>query len=233
VDATLMTLSIIIPTLNEAENIEGLLQGLAPFRQRGAEIIVADGGSSDGTAALVAPHADKVIPCPTGRALQMNVGASHSGGDILLFLHADTRLPDDADTLIIEGLASSHRRWGRFDVAIEGKSRLLGVIARMMNWRSRMTGISTGDQAIFVTRALFKQMGGYPEIRLMEDVAFTRTLKRHGKPLALNARVQTSGRRWEKQGVLQTMWLMWRLRFAYWRGVHPDDLAALYVPHER
>lgn len=228
-----MTLSIIIPTLDEAENIQGLLQGLAPFRERGAEIIVADGGSSDGTAALAAPHADRIITCPTGRALQMNVGASQASGDILLFLHADTRLPDDADALIIDGLGSSRRRWGRFDVAIEGKSRLLGVIARMMNWRSRITGISTGDQAIFVTRALFKQMGGYPEIPLMEDVAFTRTLKRHGKPLALNARVKTSGRRWEKHGVLQTMWLMWRLRFAYWRGADPDDLAALYAPHER
>jgi rSAM/selenodomain-associated transferase 2 len=228
-----MTLSIVIPTLNEAENIPGLLHGLARLRERGAEIIVADGGSSDGTAALAAPDVDKVITCPTGRALQMNAGASQANGDILLFLHADTQLPDDADALVIEGLGSGRRRWGRFDVAIEGKSQMLGVIAGMMNWRSRMTGISTGDQAIFVTRALFQQVGGYPEIRLMEDVAFTRTLKRHGKPLALNARVRTSGRRWEKHGVLQTTWLMWRLRFAYWRGVHPDDLAALYAPHER
>jgi rSAM/selenodomain-associated transferase 2 len=226
-------LSIIIPALNEADNIEALLMSLAPTRARGAEIIVADGGSSDGTPALAAPYADKVITCPAGRAVQMNAGASQARGDILLFLHADTELPGDADALIIEGLASSRRRWGRFDVSITGESRLLRLIAGMMNWRSRLTGISTGDQAIFVTRALFQQAGGYPELRLMEDVAFTRTLRRHAKPLALNARVQTSGRRWEKHGVLRTVWLMWRLRFAYWRGADPDALAARYAPHER
>jgi rSAM/selenodomain-associated transferase 2 len=226
-------LSIIIPALNEADNIEALLMNLAAMRARGAEIIVADGGSSDGTPALAAPYADKVITCPAGRAVQMNAGASQARGDILLFLHADTELPGDADALIIEGLASSRRRWGRFDVSIKGESRLLRVIAAMMNWRSRLTGISTGDQAIFVTRALFQQAGGYPELRLMEDVAFTRTLRRHAKPLALSARVQTSGRRWEKHGVLRTVWLMWCLRFAYWRGVDPDALAARYAPHGR
>ena len=226
-------LSIVIPTLDEAGNIERLLTGLAAMRARGAEIIVADGGSGDGTPALAAPFADKVLTCPRGRAAQMNAGASHAAGDIVLFLHADTELPDQADTLIVEGIAASGRRWGRFDVSIAGKDRLLGMIARMMSWRSRVTSISTGDQAIFVTRALFQQAGGYPDIRLMEDVAFTRTLKRHGKPLALKARVRTSGRRWEKHGALRTIWLMWRLRFAYWRGVHPDDLAIHYVPHDR
>jgi rSAM/selenodomain-associated transferase 2 len=225
-------LSIVIPTLNEAESIGLTLSALAPMRDRGAEIIVADGGSSDDTAALASPLADKVITCATGRAVQMNAGAAQATGDILLFVHADTELPDRADGLIVEGLAASGKRWGRFDVSIEGRQRILPVIACIMNWRSRVTGISTGDQALFVTHTLFQHAGGYPEIGLMEDVAFTRTLKRHGTPLALDARVRTSGRRWEKHGPLRTVWLMWRLRFAYWRGVHPDALAARYA-HNR
>lgn len=232
-DANVTRLSIVIPTLDEARNIERLLTGLAPLRARGAEVIVADGGSSDDTASLSAAFADSVITSPRGRATQMNAGAAHARGDIFLFLHADTELPDDADTLVMEGLATSGRRWGRFDVSIAGESRLLPVIALLMSWRSRVTGISTGDQAIFVTRALFQHVGGYPEIPLMEDVAFTRTLKRHGIPLALKARVRTAGRRWEKHGPLRTIWLMWRLRFAYWRGADPDELALHYAPHNR
>jgi rSAM/selenodomain-associated transferase 2 len=233
VEAKLTRLSIIIPALNEAENIEPLLVGLAEIRARGAEIVVADGGSTDGTPALAAPYADKVVACPTGRAVQMNAGASRATGDIFLFLHADTQLPEGADALVTEGLAASGRRWGRFDVAITGRHRGLTLVAHMMNGRSRMTGISTGDQAIFVTRALFEHAGGYPEIPLMEDIALTRTLKRHGRPLALKARVRTSGRRWEKDGVVRTIWLMWRLRFAYWRGVAPGELALRYAPHNR
>ncbi len=210
-------LSIIIPTLDEAGNIERLLAGLAPMRMRGVEIIVADGGSSDGTPLLAARVADKVIASPKGRAAQMNAGAAQACGEILLFLHADTELPDRADALVVDGIARSGRRWGRFDLSIAGRNRLLAVIARVMNWRSRVTGISTGDQGIFVTRALFQHAGGFPAIRLMEDVALTRTLKRHGKPLALKARVRTSGRRWETHGLFRTVWLMWRLRFDYWR----------------
>jgi rSAM/selenodomain-associated transferase 2 len=232
-DARLTRLSIVIPALDEAEYIERLLQGLASLRARGAEIIVADGGSSDGTPALAAPFADRVVACATGRAVQMNAGASHATGDILLFVHADTELPDNADDLVVDGLAASGRRWGRFNVTIIGRSRLLKLIARMMNWRSRMTGIATGDQAIFVTRTLFQRVRGYPEIRLMEDVAFTRTLKRYGRPLALTACVRTSGRRWDKHGLLRTIWLMWRLRFAYWRGADPDELARHYAAHNR
>jgi rSAM/selenodomain-associated transferase 2 len=233
VDANVMRLSIVIPTLDEAVNIERLLAGLAPMRMHGVEIIVADGGSSDGTAMLAARVADKVISCSRGRAAQMNAGAAEGRGEILLFLHADTELPDRADALVIDGIARSGRRWGRFDVSISGKNRLLALIAHMMNWRSRVTGISTGDQAIFVTRALFQDVGGYPEIRLMEDVAFTRMLKCHGKPLTLKARVRTSGRRWEQHGLCRTVWLMWRLRFDYWRGVHPDELAIHYDPYSR
>jgi rSAM/selenodomain-associated transferase 2 len=233
VDARLTRLSIVIPTLEEADNIERLLMGLAALRERGAEIIVADGGSSDGTAVIATEWADKVITCKPGRAAQMNAGASHTTGDILLFLHADTELPENADRLVLDGLAASGRGWGRFDVTIVGSSRLLKLIAHMMNWRSRMTGIATGDQAIFVTSALFQHVGGYPEIRLMEDVAFTQTLQRHGKPLELTARVRTSGRRWDKHGPLRTIWLMWRLRFAYWRGADPDELAGQYAAHKR
>jgi len=226
-------LSIVMPTLDEADNIETALSRLAPLRARGAEIIVADGGSSDATRALAARLADTVITCPTGRAIQMNAGARHASGDVLLFLHADTELPEHADTLVIDVVADSGREWGHFDVTITGTHWLLPVIAHAMSWRSRLTRIATGDQALFVTRRLFERVGGYPEIRLMEDVALTRTLKSFGRPLALNARVRTSGRRWQKHGVLRTVVLMWRLRFAYWRGVSPDELAPRYAPHNR
>ncbi|MGZ8209035.1 MAG: TIGR04283 family arsenosugar biosynthesis glycosyltransferase [Burkholderiales bacterium] len=225
-------LSIVIPALNEARVIERTLSALAPMRARGTELIVADGGSTDGTPNIAVRLADEVIESASGRALQMNAGAAQASGDILLFLHADTELPQNADALVVESLARSGKRWGRIDVSISGAHLLFPVIAWMMNWRSRLTGIATGDQAIFVTRELFERAGGYPSIRLMEDVAFARTLKRHGAPLALTARVSTSGRRWETHGVLRTVWLMWRLRFAYWRGADPDELVLHYVPHK-
>lgn len=226
-----MTLSIIVPCLNEAEGIAGALQALAPLRERGAEVIVVDGGSTDGTAAAAHPHADLVVTAPRGRALQMNAGAARARGTVLVFLHADTRLPDDADVLVREGLAATGRDWGRFDVAIRGRNPLLRVIAAAMNARSRLTGIATGDQAIFVTRALFERAGGYPAIALMEDVALSSALKRRGAPLCLAARVSTSGRRWEKHGVVRTVLVMWRLRLAYALGADPDELALRYAPH--
>jgi rSAM/selenodomain-associated transferase 2 len=220
--------SIIIPVLNEATNIVAALEALAPLRARGTEIIVVDGGSIDDTAALAKPHADFVIASARGRAVQMNAGAAIARGDILLFLHADTRLSDDADRLARDGLAKSGRTWGRFDVAIEGKHSLLPVVAAAMNLRSRLTGIVTGDQAVFVKRKAFEAVGGFPDIALMEDITLARNLKRISRPLCLTARVTTSGRRWQKRGVLRTIFLMWRLRLAYFFGASPEQLARRY-----
>jgi rSAM/selenodomain-associated transferase 2 len=221
-------LSIIVPCLNEADGIGQALAALAPLRARGAEVIVVDGGSSDATMERAAPHADFILSAPRGRARQMNAGAARARGEITLFLHADTLLPDSADALIVEGLKRSRRGWGRFDVAISGANPLLRVVARLMNVRSRLTGIATGDQAIFVTRSLFTAAGGYPEIALMEDIALCKQLKRYGRPLCLKHRLIASGRRWEKQGVVRTILLMWRLRLAYWLGADPGKLAVRY-----
>ena len=216
-------LSIVVPALNEAAGIRQALEALAPLRRRGHEVIVADGGSSDGTAALAAPLCDRLVAAPRGRAVQMNAGARAASGDALLFLHADTRLPDHADQLVLDALRASS--WGRFDVEIEARHPLLRVVAGAMNLRSRLTGLATGDQAMFVRRADFP---GFPEIALMEDVALSKAMRRRARPACLRARVLTSGRRWEARGVLRTIVLMWRLRLLYFLGARPDDLARRY-----
>jgi len=217
-------LSIVIPTLNEAPAINAALASLAPLRARGHEVIVVDGDSEDGSRELAAPLADQIFEAPRGRARQMNAGAAEASGEALVFLHADTRLPADADHLILHALKK--HLWGRFDVAIEGRSALLPVIAFLMNLRSRLTGIATGDQAIFVRREAF---AGFPEIALMEDVAFSKDMKRRSPPACLRAKALTSGRRWERHGVLRTILLMWRLRLAYCLGAAPDELARRYA----
>jgi rSAM/selenodomain-associated transferase 2 len=217
-------LSIVIPMLNEAARIARALEALAPLRVRGHEVIVADGGSEDGSRELALPLADRVLRAPRGRARQMNAGAAAASGDALLFLHADTRLPANADQLIVHSLKK--KVWGRFDVAIEGRSALLPVIAFFMNTRSRLTGIATGDQAMFVRREAFR---GFPEIALMEDVAFSKAMKRQSPPACLREKAATSGRRWDRHGVLRTIFLMWRLRLAYFLGAAPDELARRYA----
>jgi rSAM/selenodomain-associated transferase 2 len=218
-----MKLSIVIPCLNEAASIVQCLQALAGLRRRGHEVIVVDGGSDDGTAQAARTLCDRLIPAPRGRALQMNAGAREAGGDVLVFLHADTILPSAAAEQIAR--ASQVSVWGRFDVVIEGQHPLLGMVARAMNLRSRLTGIATGDQAIFVRRDAF---AGFPEIPLMEDIAFSRIMKRRGRPACLAGPAVTSGRHWEKRGVLRTIFLMWRLRLLYFLGARPADLARLY-----
>ena len=223
-----LSLSIILPVLNEAPEIVGALEALRGLRGRGAEVIVVDGGSTDATALLAGGLADFVIASACRRATQMNAGAGIARGDVLLFLHADTRLPEDADQFLRDGLARSGRAWGRFDVMIEGGHPLLRIIATAMNWRSRLTGIATGDQAMFVTRGAFRHVGGFPEIALMEDIALSRHLKRVSRPLCLAARVATTGRRWKQHGVWRTMLLMWRLRLAYFFGADPTTLARRY-----
>lgn len=228
-----MSLSIIIPCLNEAEGIAATLAALQSLRRRGAEVIVVDGGSRDDTVALARPLADAVVDAPRGRALQMNAGAAQARGEILLFLHADCRLPDAADGLIIDGLRRERKNWGRFDVVIDGRHPLLKMVAASMNLRSRLTGIATGDQGIFVTRTLFEAAGRFPEIALMEDIALCSRLRRFGAPLCLRHRLSASGRRWEKHGVLRTIFLMWRLRLAYWLGADPHKLALSYAAPRR
>jgi len=227
-------LSIIVPVLNEQDGIVAVLESLSALRARSTEVIVVDGGSRDRTVALARPLCDQLIVAPRGRAAQMNAGAAAARGDVLLFLHADTSLPADADRLVLDGLAASGRPWGRFDVRITGHHPLLPVIAALMNLRSRLTGIATGDQAIFVDRGAFAAIGGFPDIALMEDIVLSRRLKRLGRPLCLTARALTSGRRWEKHGVVRTILTMWSLRLAFFLGAKPDKLAASYgyVPRQ-
>ena len=221
-------LSIVVPALNEAAGIVAALSALKPFTARGAQLIVADGASSDDTVVLARAAGATVITAPRGRALQMNAGAQQADAAVLLFLHADTLLPEDADQLIAAALASGTNDWGRFDVRIAGHSPMLRVVAALMNLRSRWSGIATGDQAIFMTRAAFDAVGGFPAQPLMEDIEMSHRLLKRSRPACLRAKVLTSGRRWETRGVWRTVLLMWRLRFAYWRGAAPEHLAELY-----
>ena len=230
-----MKLSIVIPVLNEAANISAALIALQALRERGAEIIVVDGGSTDETFTLARDHCDHVVASPRGRATQQNAGAQIAAGDNLLFLHADTQLPKSVDSLVNAALVQDDVAWGRFDVTI-GTERtkgdrlhpMLKVIAKLMNFRSRLTGIATGDQCIFVRKAVFDAVGGFPDIPLMEDIALSKALKKISAPACLRERVTTSARRWQKHGVWRTMLLMWWLRFAYWLGASPTRLAAWY-----
>ena len=221
-------LSIIVPALDEAEGIERALAPLQAMRARGVEVIVVDGASRDATKARAAALCDRVLDAPRGRASQMNAGARASRGEVLVFVHADTGLPERAPEAIGAALAATGRAWGRFDVRIEGGGPLLGLVGAAMNLRSRVTGIATGDQALFVRRAAFEAVGGYPEIALMEDVALSAALKRVSRPACLRERVATSGRRWERRGMLRTIALMWRLRLAYALGADPQRLARRY-----
>ncbi|MEX2353478.1 MAG: TIGR04283 family arsenosugar biosynthesis glycosyltransferase, partial [Gammaproteobacteria bacterium] len=169
-----------------------------------------------------------VYEASQGRARQMNVGATAARGDVLVFLHADTRLPVNADRIISQALAGKHKGWGRFDVYIEGQSCMLRIVAWLMNLRSRLSGIATGDQTIFVKRSLFEQVGGFPDQPLMEDIEISRRLKRFCRPVCLKDKVTTSGRRWESRGIWRTILLMWKLRLAYWLGIPPERLARAY-----
>lgn len=221
-------LSIVIPALNEATLVVPALQALQPVRKAGYELVLVDGGSEDATAALARPLVDRLEISAPGRAAQMNAGAAVASGDVLWFLHLDTEIFPGAADCILQGLAASSRGWGRFDVRLSGRHPLLRVVERLMNLRSRLSGIATGDQGIFVERALFRRLGGYPDIPLMEDIALSRALKRLGRPLCLDRPLLTSSRRWERDGVLGTVLLMWRLRLAYALGVDPARLARRY-----
>jgi len=220
-------LSIIVPVYNERESMPQLLTELSHWRQLGAEVLLVDGGSQDGCDLEAEQAGWRLIRSAKGRANQMNAGAAASSGQVLLFLHADTKLPPQADQLILNAIDQG-ADWGRFDVRIVGDSLVLPVVARLMNLRSRLSGIATGDQGIFIRRATFQQVDGFPQQRLMEDIEISARLRRISAPACLKQKVATSGRRWDQNGALKTILLMWRLRWAYWRGTHPDQLAELY-----
>lgn len=222
-----MSLAIVIPVLDEAGPLAERLRALAPLQSRGVFVVVVDGGSVDETLAIAQTHADAALVAPRGRASQMNAGAAVCKADVLLFLHADTVLPEQADYLVVEALQGASV-WGRFDVRIDSHRPVFRCIERLMNWRSRWSGIATGDQAVFVRREAFERVGGFADIPLMEDIALSRALKRIAPPVCLQARVTTSARRWEKHGVWRTVWLMWRLRAAYFLGADPASLAVKY-----
>lgn len=225
-----MRLSIVIPALNEAATLAATLAPLQAMRARGVEVVLVDGGSADGTREVAAPLVDRVVDSERGRAKQMNAGAAIASGDTLLFLHADSILPIDADREIETALADTKRRWGRFDVTITGAHFMFPVIAWFMNKRSRLTGIATGDQGLFVVRDTFERVGAFPDQPLMEDIGLCARLQKHFLyPANLDAKIITSGRRWEKYGVWRTILLMWRLRFNYFCGDTPESIHRAYT----
>jgi rSAM/selenodomain-associated transferase 2 len=226
-------LSIVIPALDDAAALGQNLPLLQPLRRAGHEIVLVDGGSHDRTAEIARPLVDVVLSAPRGRASQMNAGAAIARGDVLLFLHADTRLPDDVTERVCVAMRSPDAVWGRFDVRLSGRQWWARIIEFAMNLRSRLSGIATGDQAIFVRRSAFSRLGGFPVLALMEDIAISRRLKRVASPACLRARVTTSSRRWERQGWLRTVLRMWGLRLAFALGVSPSRLARAYYPDQQ
>lgn len=224
-------LSVIIPVLNEAECITETVGRLQSMRARGHEVIVVDGGSTDSTVALVKQSADRLIRADRGRARQMNAGARNASGDIFWFLHADTRVPDNADEQILSALATGMNCWGRFDITLADSGVLLACVARAMNLRSRLTGIATGDQGIFMTRSAYERIGGFEDIPLMEDIAVSRVLGKLSRPAALRTALATSTRRWRRYGVVRTVVTMWGLRLGYFIGIPPHRLSRFYAAH--
>ncbi|PCJ37648.1 MAG: glycosyl transferase [Cellvibrionales bacterium] len=227
-----LPLSIVIPVLNEAEEIYPCLRRLQALRKQGVQVIVVDGGSDDDTIATASPLADLVISSEKGRARQMNAGAALADRDWVLFLHADTRLPVNLpDIMVVWGFTPSV--WGFFAIKVKDAAPLLRVVQWFMNRRSFSTSISTGDQCQFVKREVFEQIGGFADIPLMEDIEMSKRLKRQSRPLYVSARVETSGRKWQRDGVWPTILLMWRLRLAYFFGASPQALEQRYYPPEK
>ncbi len=222
-------ISLVIPALNESQGIRRFLQALQEFRKNQCEIIVVDGGSSDNTCQIARPYCDKLLISPPGRAKQMNLGAKQASGSILLFLHADTVLPPQFFRLITQLMNKENKSWGRFNVRLSGADFLFRIIERLINMRSCLTGIATGDQAMFVKADVFEALGGFPEIALMEDIALSKKLKKNHSPICIRECVVTSSRRWEQYGIWRTIFLMWRLRLAYFMGKSPGELKKKYL----
>ncbi len=220
-------LSIIVPVFNEASQIEQCLNKLQILRKSGHEVIVVDGGSSDNTDLLASPLCDQLIQSQKSRSIQMNVGAKKASGDVLLFLHADTSLPSTVVELFSE-INKSENFWGRFDVSLSGHHLLFRIIEQCMNIRSRLTGIATGDQVLFVSKKMFNEINGFPEIALMEDIAISRILLKRSKPICFKDKVLSSSRRWEHNGIIKTILKMWLLRLLYYFHFDTNSLAKLY-----
>ena len=220
-------ISVVVPVLNEERNLSRLTASMRSVIEQGHEVIIVDGGSTDNTLSLAYEISDKVVVSKKGRAIQMNSGASVASGDIILFLHADTCLPDDVSEIISKAFVDNGF-WGGFDVRLSNNKLVYRLIEYMMNTRSRLTSIVTGDQAIFVEKNLFEKIGGFPEIALMEDVEISRRLKNISRPVRLKHNVVTSSRRWERNGVASTILLMWKLRLFYFFGVSPEKLSQMY-----
>ncbi len=237
------TISIIIPVLNEADNLLLLFDNINKLKPNPQQVILVDGGSNDDSIDIIQSFINKLKPdndrkidwqmteSKAGRALQMNTGAALATSDVLLFLHADTQLPMNA----IESVSEAMKRaeWGRFDVQIASRQPTLRLVSQMINWRSRLSGIATGDQAIFISQSLFERIGNYPNQALMEDIELCKQLKGKqlkgmAKPACLKSKVITSARRWQQHGTWRTIILMWHLRFDYWRGVSADNIKARY-----
>ncbi len=223
----LATVAVIIPVLNDAEALEHCLAVLQPLRQQGLEVIVVDGGSHDGSVALAQPLADQVLISEPGRAVQMNSGARATQREWLVFLHADSQLPAEFPDVVL-AWRYSRVSWGYFALRLSGRGLPLRIVEWCINQRSYLTGVGTGDQCLFTRRELFERVGAYPQIPLMEDVALCKLLRKHSRPLWIRRAVVTSSRRWEERGVLPTIWLMWRLRLAYFCGADPQRLAEKY-----
>jgi rSAM/selenodomain-associated transferase 2 len=224
----MVRVSLIVPVLNEADQMASLDASLQIFKDQSIELIIVDGGSQDNTLAIAKDFADRVISSPRGRAVQMNAGAAAATGDILLFLHSDTILPETFLLELLNDFSCSDQVWGRFDVRLSGTQYPFRVIEYFMNFRSRLTGIATGDQALFIKQEAFRQVNGFPQIALMEDVAMSQQLKRLSRPFCSRQTVITSSRKWETHGIVATVLLMWRLRLAFFLGVNPEHLARIY-----
>jgi rSAM/selenodomain-associated transferase 2 len=226
-------ISIIVPVLNEAKTIEAFLQTLQLLRAQGHEVIVVDGRSEDNTYLLASSYVDHILCVDKGRAQQQIAGITQATGNIFLFLHADTLLPIDAALIILKALSDkklNNALWGRFNVRLSGHFWFFRIIEQLMNWRSCLTGIATGDQAIFVTRSLYYKTGGMPAIELMEDIELSKRLSQFSQPLCLKSTVITSSRRWEQNGIAKTIFIMWMMRLQYFFGVSPKRLLKKYYP---
>ena len=224
----LKTISLVLPVRNEAGLIREQLQRMQCYRAKGHEIIVIDGGSVDATVEQTTGLVDRCEVCAAGRSNQMNQGASGAKGDILLFLHVDTELPMNADELICKALLDHNSRWGWFDVKLSKPQIRFRIVASMMNLRARLTSVPTGDQALFVQRSLFQEVGGFPHLALMEDIAIIKRLRCQERPASPAGLVITSSRRWEENGLISTILLMWKLRFFYFIGMKPQRLRDMY-----
>jgi len=223
-------LSIIIPTLNEENNIARVINDIkSSIQLENYEIIICDGGSSDKTTFIAESLCDQVVISPAGRGGQLNHGAKNAHGDILLFLHADTSLPIHFDKMITNAIATNPgKSWGRFDLRLSGEKVIFRIVERLINIRSRITFISTGDQCLFMTREIFENVNGFKHIPLMEDVDISKRLKNVCPPICIACPVVSSSRRWEEKGILRTILLMWWLRLLFYMGISPETLKRLY-----